>query len=273
MSVSESSPDFTVTVERFTGLADPYDAFRPRPPQILVEILTRLAQASRPRLVVDLGCGTGLSTRLWAECAEKVVGIDPSIDMLRKAKGQTTAANISYWQGFSQTTGLPDQCTDIVTCSQSLHWMEPNSTFKELSRILRSGGVFAAYDCDWPPTLGNWEIEMAYQEFMVNVRKIEEQQGYATGLKRWSKCEHLTRMQASSCFRFTKEITIHSIETGSAERLMGLVVSLGVVANPLKHGMREEEIGLDKLRAVAQRTLGDHLQGWYFSYRVRLGVV
>jgi len=273
MNDSEPSPDFTVTVERFAGLADPYDAFRPRPPQILAEILTRLAQISCPRLAVDLGCGTGLSTRFWAEYIEKVVGIDPAIDMLLKAKSQTTAANISYRQGFSHDTGLPDHCADIVTCSQSLHWMEPTSTFKEVSRILRSGGVFAAYDCDWPPTLGNWEVEMAYKEFMAGVRKIEEEQGYAVDLKRWPKSEHLTRMQASGCFRFTKEITVHSVETGNAERLVGLVVSLGVVANPLKHGMREEEIGLDRLRAVAKRTLGDRPQPWYFSYRVRLGIV
>jgi ubiquinone/menaquinone biosynthesis C-methylase UbiE len=273
MSDSEPSPDFTVTVERFTGLADPYDAFRPRPPQILVEILTRLAQTNRPHLVVDLGCGTGLSTRFWAENAEKVVGVDPSVDMLRKAKGQTTAANISYRQGFSYDTGLPDHCADIVTCSQSLHWMEPTSTFKEASRILRSGGVFAAYDCDWPPTLGNWELEMAFKEFMAGVRKIEAEQGHATDLKRWPKSEHLTRMQASGFFRFTKEITVHSIESGNAERLVGLVLSLGVAANLLKHGMREEEIGLDRLRAVAKRTLGDQVQSWYFSYRVRLGIV
>ena len=39
---------------------------------------------------------------------------------------------------------------DIVTCSQSFHWMEPEPTLAEIARILRPGGVFAAYDYDWP---------------------------------------------------------------------------------------------------------------------------
>ncbi len=41
----------------------------------------------------------------------------------------------------------------IVTCAQSFHWMEPESTFIEVARILRPGGVFAAYDYDRPPTV------------------------------------------------------------------------------------------------------------------------
>ena len=39
-------------------------------------------------------------------------------------------------------TGLADACADIVTCAQSLHWMQPDVTFKEVDRILRPGGRY-----------------------------------------------------------------------------------------------------------------------------------
>jgi SAM-dependent methyltransferase len=58
--------------------------------------------------------------------------------------------------GFSSTYDrhrprTPQALVDaLVTCSQSLHWMEPEPTFAEVARILRRGGVFAAYDYDWP---------------------------------------------------------------------------------------------------------------------------
>ena len=57
----------SANLERFTGLAAVYDAFRPAPPAVLVKVLTLLAKCERARLVVDIGCGTGLSTRLGAE--------------------------------------------------------------------------------------------------------------------------------------------------------------------------------------------------------------
>src|ERR1051326_7459576 len=58
------------------GFAARYDRFRPRPPQALLDVLSRYARAERPALVVDLGCGTGLSTRAWSNVAERTIGID-----------------------------------------------------------------------------------------------------------------------------------------------------------------------------------------------------
>ncbi|MBV8999273.1 MAG: methyltransferase domain-containing protein [Solirubrobacterales bacterium] len=31
-------------------------------------------------------------------------------------------------------TGLPDTCADVITCAQSFHWMEPESTIAEIAR-------------------------------------------------------------------------------------------------------------------------------------------
>jgi hypothetical protein len=52
-------------VDRFSGYANLYDRYRPTPPDILSEILIKLIQTPYPRLVVDLGSGTGLSTQYW----------------------------------------------------------------------------------------------------------------------------------------------------------------------------------------------------------------
>jgi predicted TPR repeat methyltransferase len=69
------------------GFAARYDRFRPRPPQVLLDVLCRYARVERPVLVVDLGCGTGLSTRAWSGVAEHVVGIEPNPAMLAVAEG------------------------------------------------------------------------------------------------------------------------------------------------------------------------------------------
>jgi hypothetical protein len=63
----------------------------------------------------------------------------------------------------------------------------------------------------------------------------------------WDKHQHLKRMRASGLFRVTKEIVLHNIEQGGAERLVGLELSQGGVATLLKNGM-SEEIGVTALR-------------------------
>jgi len=142
---------FTANVERFSGFASTYDRYRPTPPAVLIDILTQLIGITSPEFVVDVGCGTGLSTRIWADRAQRVTGVEPNDDMRREAEAHTSTPAIRYQDGTSTATGLPDACADIVTASQALHWMEPEPTFAEIARILRPGGVFAAIDCDWPP--------------------------------------------------------------------------------------------------------------------------
>src|SRR5579859_3330170 len=114
-------------------------------------MFTQLIHEVRPQLVVDLGSGTGLSTFVWAERAAQVVGIEPNAEMrhlAEKKRAQLGVANLRFQAGLSYQTGLPAQSAAIVTCSQSLHWMEPQPTFAEIGRILCPGGLFAAYDYD-----------------------------------------------------------------------------------------------------------------------------
>src|SRR5947209_12956839 len=184
-------------LDRFTGFADGYDTHRPSPPAALVDLLSQLAGVEQPRLVVDIGSGTGLSTVIWAERAARVVGIEPNADMRRQAELRSSRDSIvAYRDAHSSATGLPDACADIVTCSQALHWLEPEPTFAEVARILRPGGVFAAYDWDWPPTM-HWEAELAYDTVMRRGTKLERERGIDDGVVRWAKSGHLERMRSS----------------------------------------------------------------------------
>ena len=141
---------------------------------------------------------------------------------------------------------------DVVTCSQSFHWMEAEPTLAEAARILRPGGVFAAYDYDWPPVV-DWEVEAAFEELLrawAGRDPVDEAMRYA-------KEGHLERMRASGRFRQTREVVLHSLERGSAERIVGMAMSLGPMVVLLQEGTSEEEIGLAALREAADRALGE----------------
>jgi SAM-dependent methyltransferase len=230
-------------------------------------------QGSRVKLVVDLGSGTGLSARYWADTADKVVGIEPNEDMRGRASAITAEANVEYRKGTALETGMAARSADIVTCGQSLHWMEPDPTFGEIARILRPGGVFAAFDYDWPPTTGVWEADQAYQECMHGLSRLDDKMSKEKGVRKWDKSEHLKRMTDSDRFRYTKEIVVHHAEKGDAERFIGLLLSQGGVRTLLKAGRTEEELGIAAFRKRCHDLVGNKKRTWYWSARVRIGVM
>lgn len=263
------------TSEIWTGEATNYDRTRPTPPSALLDLLTQLLGTPHPALVVDLGSGTGLSTMIWGERAQRVIGIEPNADMraqaIRKIGPHPYKNQIEYCEGFAHQTSLPDGCADIVTCAQAFHWMEPTSTLTEIARILRPGGLFAVYDYDWPPAL-NWELEQVYQEVNQRFDTLVEERGLEQHFQRWAKSEHLARMRASTHFRFTRELFLHHTEQGDATRFIEMVRTNAYSHQFKLKTVTEEEVGFDRLIRAARQYIGDEPLPWYLSYRVRIGV-
>ena len=264
-------------VDRFLGFQELYDAHRPAAPQKVKELLT-LYLGKKPELVVDVGCGTGLSTFIWDGSAGRVIGLEPNPDMRLKAEEKLGAAEpsgtaFSFRAGYSNDLGLADGEADMITCSQAFHWMEPVSTLKEFGRVLAPGGVFGAYDCDWPPSIG-WEAEQAYGELIAKAVKILNRLvPPQESVKQLDKSEHLARMKKSGVFRFVKEIVFHNEERCDAARIIGMAMSQGGIQSVLKLGaadeLREE---LEQFRKTTEESLGSETRLVPLGYRLRLGV-
>jgi hypothetical protein len=92
------------------------------------------------------------------------------------------------------------------------------------------------------------------------------------GQPRHTKDLHLDRMRESGHFRFVREVVLHSREGGSAERIVGMALSLGPLSVLLNEGASEEELGLAQLREAAAAALGDREVDLFLGYRVRLAV-
>jgi SAM-dependent methyltransferase len=246
------------------GFAEGYDASRPAPPPALVELLPPLAGKARP-VVVDLGSGTGLSTRPWAAVAEEAVGVEPNEAMLRQAEAITADANVRYVNASGYATGLPDGCADIVTASQSLQWMRPQRVFPEIARILQPGGVFCAY-AYFALQTPLWEPEEEFGIVRERTGAIRRERGLVQQL--WPVSRE--RLEESGVFRLVRELALHSVEHGDGERLIGFALSQGSVATLLEAGATEEDVGLDRLRAAAVRM--PEPVPWWVSYHVWLGL-
>lgn len=243
--------------------AEQYDAYRPRPPAILLDLLPALAGVDRPSLVVDLGSGTGLSTRFWTEHAEEVVGVEPQRTMRQYAESVTDAPNVRYLDASSYETGLPDGSADVVTAAQSFQWMEPERALAEVGRLLRSAGVFCAYEYVHLQT-PLWEPEAAWADVIAAKRRLRAERG----LENRSFPVSRERLEQSGVFREVRELGLHSTEEGDGKRLLGLALSEGSLVTLLEAGATEAEVGLDRLREVTQTM---PRVPWWIGYRAWIG--
>ncbi|MCB9932311.1 MAG: class I SAM-dependent methyltransferase [Planctomycetes bacterium] len=136
--------------ERFSSAADDYAKYRPDYPDALVTSCAEYAGLRPGSVVVDIGCGTGISTRRFAAHGFRVTGIEPNTAMLDKAlrQGSGQARQVGqavYKEGDAAHTGLPDGCAELITCAQALHWFELDDCAAEWRRILSPRGACAAF--------------------------------------------------------------------------------------------------------------------------------
>lgn len=129
--------------ERFTATADLYARHRPGYPRELVDWIVATAGLRPGERVIDLGCGTGIATRLFAERGFATTGIDPNDAMLEHAR--SAGGGACYVRGTATVTGLPDACAELAVAGQAFHWFDLDPTFAELGRVLVPGGWCAAF--------------------------------------------------------------------------------------------------------------------------------
>ena len=195
-------------IELWSGISETYNNSRPVPPEVIIKTVLSWLK-NEPNFVVDVGCGTGLSTIIWKDIATKIIGIDPNDDMRATAEKNTYSDNIIFKKGVSNETNLPSEYADIITVSQAFHWMDIDSTLIEFYRVLQDGGVLAIYDYDWPPVI-DWEIEKEYQELAAKcVQIIYSLENPPVANYRST---YYDRIKSFGKFRYLRETVCHSVE-------------------------------------------------------------
>ena len=123
----------------FGAAAEQYDRYRPSPPMELLEWFFD----PETRSVIDLGAGTGVSTASLVELFDDVTAVEPD-DAMRAVLFERIPG-VSAVKGTGESMPLPDSSADALVASTSWHWVDPTLGLKEVSRVLRPGGIFAAF--------------------------------------------------------------------------------------------------------------------------------
>ena len=94
--------------------------------------------------LLDVGCGDGYLTTKFARHARQVTGIDPDTAMLTDARTLHAEPNVEYDAGSAEKLPYADASFDrVVAVSVVEHFDSPEGGLKEMSRVLKPGGVLA----------------------------------------------------------------------------------------------------------------------------------
>jgi SAM-dependent methyltransferase len=227
---------------RERGGAAGYDRHRPVPPAAIVERPCELANTSSP-VVVDLGCATGNSTRIWLTTASRVIGVEPNAESVAFAANQTS--EIEFRQAFASDTGLPAHVADIVTCVQALHWMEPVRTRQEIHRILRPNGIFAAIVSTMFPT-----DDPSIRETLYAAKEYVAIHGLVSAQKKWGPADYESWFDANDGFQLSAHETAD---------IRARLRTCGDVATALAHSASDDELGLSRVPRIASGDITFHV--------------
>ncbi|MGB8267680.1 MAG: class I SAM-dependent methyltransferase [Candidatus Velthaea sp.] len=124
-------------VDRFSGRAGAYRAGRPSYPDAVLEALFAGLGDPQDVVAVDLGAGTGISSRLLAAFGARVYAVEPNAPMRAAAEPD---ARVTFVDATAEATGLVSAGADLVTAFQAFHWFDSPAALAEMRRLLRAGG-------------------------------------------------------------------------------------------------------------------------------------
>ncbi|MDX1672399.1 MAG: class I SAM-dependent methyltransferase, partial [Balneolaceae bacterium] len=126
--------------DQFSKQSNAYKKYRPSYPDALFEYLSTLTEEHE--LAWDSGTGNGQAAFSLVDFYTDVYATDPSEEQIENA---TPHPNITYRVERAEDCSLDDASVDLVTVAQALHWFDFYAFYAEVKRVLKEGGVFAAW--------------------------------------------------------------------------------------------------------------------------------
>lgn len=193
---------------------------------------TILALGLRPgNLVIDLACGTGDLAREAVRAGGRVVGVDFSAGMLRRAAARRIGCHLV--RGDALRLPFPDGSCDAVVSGFALrNFVHLKRALRECARILKSGGKAAFLEVDRPR---NALLRIGHQIYFDRIvplmgRVIADAHAYA-----YLPASVVYLPDESQMFELLRAAGFHSVEK---EKLLGGVAQLLTARRASESGSR-----------------------------------
>jgi putative AdoMet-dependent methyltransferase len=138
--------------------------------------LIGLLGAQRDWTVIDIGCGTGAFVVEAARCAGRVIGVDPSGQMLSRARRRVQDAglvNVELVQAGFLSYQHVDAPADVVATRAAFHHLADfwkQIALLKMNRMLKPGGKLCIADVVYSFKLA--DHQRAYADYLERMKKI-----------------------------------------------------------------------------------------------------
>lgn len=125
-----------------------YQKYRISTPQEIQDLIFSYLheRLNKPyELAVDVGCGTGQSTKFLAPHFKKVLGTDISEAQIEEANNSLKSANTTFRALPAEEVPVDDASVDLLTACAAVHWFDTEKFLKEVDRVLKTHGCLAFY--------------------------------------------------------------------------------------------------------------------------------
>jgi len=118
----------------YSSKADIYHKYRWDYHIDAINFIISSASIHKDSVILDLGAGTGMLTKHFANLVEKVYAVEPDSNMLHILK-KTLKDVISIQRYSHYIPEIPDNSVNVIIVAHALHWFDFKKTLIELNRI------------------------------------------------------------------------------------------------------------------------------------------
>lgn len=155
---------------KYDSIGKTYNQTRKADPFITETLLKHLSP-NKDSLYLDIGCGSGNYTNEFQKKGFKLIGIDPSSEMLKKAKLQNP--NIDWKLGSVEDLELGDLKIDGIIATLTIHhWEDLIKGMRKLSNVLNTNGKLVLFTATPEQMKGYWLMEYFPQIILNSIAQM-----------------------------------------------------------------------------------------------------
>lgn len=175
MSGKANTPiDWKKDSQRFDGVAELYETYRPGYPAELIADIVNLSGIQPGGEILEVGSGTGKATRLFAHRGFSILCLEPGQNLIDVAKGQLSDyPQVRFERSRFEEWEANQREFDLLISAQAFHWVPQEVRFKKAAGVLKPGGHIALFWNMYPGMKGTirHELDEIYRQHAPELAK------------------------------------------------------------------------------------------------------
>lgn len=128
----------------FDSAALEYDIYRPTYPQEAVEEIISRSRLEPDSRLLEIGCGTGKATELFAARGYRIDCVEPGRNLIELARARCGRyPGVSFTAQRFEDASLPARSYRLAFSAQAFHWVDQSMRLSKVARLLGRGGSLA----------------------------------------------------------------------------------------------------------------------------------